>query len=258
MKKLLIFSTLLLVTNTLFAQTYDYTAIVNSAEEKNKPTEYIEYFDNGKISLKTFKDKDGKLNGKTILYYENGNKFSEGILENGKENGKWVFYYENGNKKCEGILENGKKQGEWKWYLESGGWVNSTETYLNNVLHGPYKEYYGNLSYKTTGQFTNGKKDGIWKKFFENDQKSYEYYKDDNIYKIEHFYKNGSKLFEGDVTNGIAQIVIYTKAGKKTSEGKFDVTKKIKLGDWKYYDENGNLTKIETYKDGKVVSTKNL
>lgn len=218
--------------NLAFAQ---YTTIVKSAEENNKPEEYIEYYDSGKVLLKSFKDKDGKINGKTTVYYENGNK--------------------NG----EGMLENGKQQGEWKYYLENGELVSSTETYLNGVLHGSYKEYYENLSYKKTGQYTNGKKEGIWRSFFENDQKRYEYYKDDNVYRVEHFYANSNiTMFEGDITNGIGQMVKYTKAEKKESEGKIDISKEIKLGDWKYYDKNGNLTKTETYKEGKVISTKTI
>jgi len=254
MKKLLLIASLLIGSNLTLAQN---TAIVEAAEEKNKPEEYIAYYESGKVSLKSFKDKEGRTNGATIAYYENGNKQSEGMFVNDQLQGEWKFYWENGRRQAEGMFENGKKQGEWKFYLESGGHVNKTKTYLNGVLHGPYREYYENLSYKETGQYTNDKKEGVWKYYYENDQKRYIYYKDDNLYKIEHFYANSNNLmFEGDISNGIGQMVTYTKAGKKESEGKADQVKNIKLGDWKYYDENGNLTKTKTYKDGEVVSEK--
>jgi len=231
MKKLLLFTTLLIVSNLASAQ---YTTIVKAAEERNKPKEYIEYFENGNTALKSFKDKDGNLTGKTTLYFENGNK------------------------RAEGMVENGNKQGQWSYFKENRG-IESTETYLNGVLHGPYKEYYDISNYKTQGQFSNGKKDGIWRHYFENDQKLYEYYKDDNMYKLEHFYANSNIIMlEGDITNGIGQMVKYTKEGKKESEGKYDLKDKIKLGEWKYYDENGNLTKTDTYKFGKLVSTEKV
>lgn len=92
MKKKLILITLLLLSNIVLAQ---YTTIVKAAEEKNKPEEYIEYYDSGKVSLKTFIDKEGKLNGKTTVYYENGNIKAEGEYDNGEKNGMWRYYYEN-------------------------------------------------------------------------------------------------------------------------------------------------------------------
>lgn len=232
MKKNLLLITTLLFTSIVSAQ---WTEIVEIAEEENKPKEYYEYYDNGNVALKAFKDKDGILNGLAIIYYENGKKHSEGLIE------------------------NDKKQGEWKFYLEKGGFVNTTKTYLNDILHGPYREHYGNLSYKVKGQYTNGKKDGTWKTFLENGQKYYESYSDDNLYYIKYFYANSNNLiYQGGVTDSIAEIERYTKTGKISSEGKFDLTKNIFIGTWNYYDGDGTLVKKEKYKNGEVISTEKV
>lgn len=232
MKNNLLLITTLLFTSIVSAQ---WTELVEMTEARNKPEEYYEYHDNGNVKLKAFKDKDGSLNGLAIIYYENGKKHSEGILE------------------------NGKLQGEWKFYLEKGGFVNTTKTYLNDILHGPYKEYYGDLSYKVTGQYTNGKKDGTWKTFLKDGRKYYESYSDDNLYYIKYFYtKSNIILYQGAVTNSIAEIERYTKAGKIESEGKFDLIKNIFIDTWNYYNGDGDLIKKEKYKDGKVISTEKV
>ena len=219
MKKLLIFSTLLLVTNTLFAQTYDYTAIVNSAEEKNKPEEYIEYYESGQVKFKGFIDKDGNANGITTYYYENGNKQAEGMFENNKLQGEWTYFKENG------VLT--KKE---KFTL---GELNSS------------KQYYQN------GQL-----------------KREEYYMIGIKLRVKYYYNNGNLHIDQQSAN-YPSITMYYENGEKQAVGNLKIDSKgeiitdeneglIKLGDWKYYDENGNLTKTETYKDGKVVSTKTI
>jgi len=40
---------------------------------------------------------EGEWNGFLVLYWENGNKFSEGLYEDKKKEGKWVSYYESGD-----------------------------------------------------------------------------------------------------------------------------------------------------------------
>ncbi|MBN2867902.1 MAG: hypothetical protein JXK08_04460 [Flavobacteriaceae bacterium] len=219
MKKLLIISTLLLVTNTLFAQTYDYTAIVNSAEEKNKPEEYIEYYESGQMKFKGFIDKDGNANGITTYYYENGNKLAEGMFENNKQQGEWTYFKENG------VLT--KKE---KFTL---GELNSS------------KQYYQN------GQL-----------------KREEYYMIGIKVRVKDYYNNGNLHIDQQSAN-YPSITVYYENGEKQAVGNLKIDSKgeiitdkneglIKFGDWKYYDEDGNLTKTETYKDGKVISTKTI
>lgn len=57
--------------------------------------------------FKVFKDKDG-------------NKISEGYLEDGKPNDYWITYYSNGNKKSEGNRKNFLLDSTWTFYHLNG------------------------------------------------------------------------------------------------------------------------------------------
>ena len=48
----------------------------------------------------------GRLNGKYVSWYHNGNKKSEGVLENGYRNGRWMIWDSTGRKRMERIYKN--------------------------------------------------------------------------------------------------------------------------------------------------------
>ena len=89
--------------------------------------------------------KQGKLNGKSILYYADTNKeaevteykndikdgiylkyfpdgklMTEGFYRNGQFHGEFVVYHENGTFEIKGRYNNGLKEGNWDYYNESG------------------------------------------------------------------------------------------------------------------------------------------
>lgn len=51
-----------------------------------------------------------------------------------------IEYHENGMLESIGLLEGGKKQGTWKYYDERGILLREID-YLNDQIHGQYKEY---------------------------------------------------------------------------------------------------------------------
>ena len=63
---------------------------------------------------------DGKLDGKMISYYKNGQIKNKANYKDGLSDGKWTFYYENGQIKEEGIFKDGNKIGKWTTYHENG------------------------------------------------------------------------------------------------------------------------------------------
>ena len=52
--------------------------------------------------------KDGKPDGLSISWHENGQKWSEGNWNNGKKEGLWVTWHENGQKEMETTYKDGK------------------------------------------------------------------------------------------------------------------------------------------------------
>ncbi|MEN8227646.1 MAG: toxin-antitoxin system YwqK family antitoxin [Bacteroidota bacterium] len=137
------------------------------------------------------------------LYYESGEKMSEGEMQKGRETGKWVCWHENGNLKSIGYYSDGQPDSIWHWYDESGI-STSTGRYRHGVENGTWMYYYHDGVVSDSGAYQDGLKEGLWKYYHEIGQlKSAVIYKADkmngekilwsasgNIVKVEHF-ENG-------------------------------------------------------------------
>jgi len=86
---------------------------------------------------------NGKKDGLSISWYENGQKADERNYRNGKQEGSgaygeaglWISWHPNGQKHLEGNYRNGKKEGLWiDWYL------NSQKSSEGNYRNGKEKE----------------------------------------------------------------------------------------------------------------------
>ena len=61
--------------------------------------------------------KNGKIEGKGIYYYNNGNRYV-GDFKNEKREGKGIFYWNDGNR-YEGDFKNGKIEGKGIYYFNN-------------------------------------------------------------------------------------------------------------------------------------------
>lgn len=106
--------------------------------------------------------------------------------------------------------------------------------------HGKWKEEYssdeGTLI--AVGKYKNGEKVGIWKTTLNN------------------------QLFQKDkIKKNITKTKIYHQNGKlmQSGQSKMEVSKNERhwyyFGDWKFYNEKGNLQYIKKYEDGKKVDS---
>ena len=59
--------------------------------------------------------KDGKKDGLTTYWYEDGQKKQEANLRDGKGDGLWTKWYENGQKKSEANFKDGKLMSAVAW-----------------------------------------------------------------------------------------------------------------------------------------------
>ena len=81
------------------------------------------------------KMKDGKKEGKWMVWYENGTKKEEHNFKDGKKEGKWMVWYDNGTKKEEHNFKDGKKNGLTTEWRKNG--IKERETqYLNDEVYG--------------------------------------------------------------------------------------------------------------------------
>jgi len=144
------------------------------------------------------------------------------------------------------LNSKGQKEGFWKENLD----YQITETYYHNgVKSGIFKAFSKNKELSCLGEYHNGEITGIW------------YYFGDygHIMMIQkNFQKNTYQTPAEHHAQGICPYrcycVGYYPNGNKESEGillwnispESDFT--FEYGEWKYYDENGKLTKTKVFK----------
>ena len=100
---------------------------------------YILSRDSQTISHK-FTFKEGRLHGKAVNYYDNGNIKSQGYYNNNNMVDKWEFRNEQGNKIYIVNFRNDSMNGEFISYYLNGN-VKEKGTYLDNSKKGDWIYY---------------------------------------------------------------------------------------------------------------------
>ena len=139
--------------------------------------------------------------------------------------------------------------------FHTNGQLVTKENYKNGELHGLFEDFLDNGQLKQKGHYKNGKKLGTWERFHKNGKL---------MHKIN--YKNGRKegLFrdlwifypriynERKFLNGAnGPFQIFNEKGQLIQSGIFRHGKLH--GHCEFFDEEGNLTKTETWENGKLI-----
>ncbi|MEG0136270.1 MAG: toxin-antitoxin system YwqK family antitoxin [Cetobacterium sp.] len=83
---------------------------------------WLSFYSNGKIkSIENW--KNGELNGKYILYSEDGYKTFQTYYLKGKDHGLFKLYHDNGKLHIVGNFYNGQAIGIWNYYNERGNLI---------------------------------------------------------------------------------------------------------------------------------------
>lgn len=202
-------------------------------------------------------NKNDKLDGPAICYYQNGQRASEGSFKEGKTEGKSISYYENGEKKREEIYKNGKIEGPVLEYYSNG--QKKAESFLkDDKKEGTFISYYDDGQKKFETKYANGKEEGEAISYHENGTvKSVVLYKKGVLEgdAIE-FHKNGKKYKEftyvNGKTNGKGQI--YNEKGEL--EKVINIRNGSLEGETLFYTPDGKVYKTVVYKNGKARSVK--
>jgi len=183
---------------------------IGDYKDKNPPSAFENGFKEKKVIKKTYYES-GKL--KSLVPYNSKSNLKDGL---------WKSYYENGQLQYTVLYVNDKEEGEEKLYREDGS--------LLKILHRHNGKTISADIYNEKQQLIriieviDGK--AVVKstyKYFEHEG----YYVENNTNGlIRAFYNDGALLLIGKSKN------------------------KKQIGEWKYYDKNGNLVKKETYVDG--------
>lgn len=240
----------------------------NDKQEKTGPWEF--YHANGNIRVKGIY-ANGKPEGKSSSWYDNGQKADESFYKDGELEGLSTEFFYNGLLRKVSHYKAGKKEGEETGYTSNGvkeyvahyvndaeeglvtnyyknGKIDNEATYKNGNPYGAYKSYYLNGSPKLEGSFKDGIRDGVWKEYFNSGQvKSISNYvagKNEGSYVS--YYWNGQPMVKSNYV-------------KDKLEGKFeDFDNDGKLYSDSYY-ENGKLKELKFYnKAGGTISIDNI
>jgi len=167
-----------------------------------------------------------------IEYYPNKMVKSEVPLVNGKENGLKKVYFENGVLQETCCMKDDIPVGTIN-YFDKNGQLRKIETRNDNgIADGLYIEFFPNGKINFYSNISKGKKEGKMYGFYENGQLRYETcFKNDKFEGIQYqFYPMKNIFWEYFCKNG------------KTE------------GELKYYDKNGEIAKICTYKNDSIIN----
>ncbi|CAN5394475.1 toxin-antitoxin system YwqK family antitoxin [soil metagenome] len=195
-------------------------------------------------------DAAGVKQGHWLEYYDTGELRGEGDYKDGVKVGSWKYLYENQKTEQIGKYDNkGRPTGTWKWYFDNDQ-ILREETYTDGLRNGTMTEYNEAGTIITQGEYVDGLKEGHW--FFQIDD-----YREEGDYTAgerngewKHTYTaSGNKRFQGTFINGQpdGKQTWWYENGRVWQEGKFVYGRKD--GDWKYFDEEGYMSLVVTYKD---------
>lgn len=197
-------------------------------------------------------DPEGRRQGEWKEYYETGELRAKGTYRNNRREGEWVFYYRDGKVEQYGNYVKGLADGEWKWVHPNGnvwreeifyegkeeglaieyndtGMVVAKGTYVDGEREGEWLINVG--EHREEGEYRLGRRNGVWKFYFRNEKLKYE-----------------GKFVDGR-EEGVHRTNYENGSVKLLARYKFGDAE----GDWVYYNEEGQVVRVETYARGKVV-----
>ena len=139
---------------------------------------FIDYYLNGKKEGEGYLF-NGKLKGKRLLFYPDGNLSDEIEYENGLQNGVEKRYFKDGVLMQTGEFKNGKEIGVWEMYHPNGQLKQRSNFNENGKMDGESNSYYSTGEVKGKSKYINGiyQKDKLKDKAFELYNQSQELYK---------------------------------------------------------------------------------
>ena len=189
-------------------------------------------------------------NGPYISYYQNGEIFEKGKIENHNLGSEWTKYFDNGKIDWTKKLVNGTG---WNYWYYRNGQISDANFHAKGKTHGEVKTWYENGQIKEISHWKNGIQDGTYETYYENGKpkEKVNWINDKRDGKSESWYENGQK-----------EQVLFYKAGLEDGEvlqwhlnGNRKAILKFILGqvDGKgtTYFENGKIKAEGFYKDGK-------
>lgn len=127
--------------------------------------------------------RNGILHGSQKLYFPDGTLKESGEYDLGRKTGIWKTYNPNGTRSSSETYKDGELNGTAMTY-NSDGFPVSQACYINGKLSGRYTRFNRDWSVSHTGTYKDGKMDGIW-----------EYYRYDGTLSLKELFRRDKKLY---------------------------------------------------------------
>jgi len=114
----------------------DFPVIIGQFKDGKRDGRWLMYWENGNLR-NVINYNSGIINGFYSSFYESGIIESKGEYLNGKENGNWSYFHENGAPSQTCVMKSGKKNGEAKYFYNTGE-LETIINYSNGIENGIY------------------------------------------------------------------------------------------------------------------------
>lgn len=141
--------------------------ILTCTDKKLKPFSGVFIVRNGNLIREMTHCKNGKPDGISKLYYNQGQLKEKNMFKKGRLNGLSKLYYDNGQLKAESFFKNNQLNGVVKTYDQNGN-IQEEVHYKNNRIEGALKTYYENGQLKTENTIKDDQPVGTGKLYYEN------------------------------------------------------------------------------------------
>ena len=237
----------------------------------------FEMYDEKKIKNEV-EFKNGKQDGQTIAFNEDGSINRLYHFKDGEEHGDFEDYDHGWNSTGIkiGKYKNGKYEGVLTGYFtlkdpitkkeiqgpKGKGNVEYIKNFTNGLKNGSYIAYYENGKTEREGNWVNDKADGVWKFYYEDGSiRTLENNKNNGrICEFKEYYKNGKLQREGTwIDEGIGTLQADGILKTYYEDGKLAIIRNMKNGqvngELKEYYRNGNLKQEGMYLNGMLQGT---
>jgi antitoxin component YwqK of YwqJK toxin-antitoxin module len=214
---------------------------------------YKAYFKVGEKNLEYyFPYKNGQIQGEALEYYANGDLFEKTYYVSGNKNGLKTGFHFNQQIASEINYANGELNGSYKSY-HTNGKPNEVGQSLDGFYNGPWKMYYSDGTLQTEYSYKNGKLNDLYT-FYDTDGKLfYDFvYRKGEMIAFTFYNKDATVLKKGKKKKGEFYYEGFTPKGNKKAEGLYDISGG-KMGEWKFYTNNGILINKGDFEEGKVI-----
>tara|TARA_Y100000385_G_scaffold285903_1_gene346756 strand:+ start:285 stop:2831 length:2547 start_codon:yes stop_codon:yes gene_type:complete len=222
-----------------------------------------DYFKSGQIQntleRATFIDLNDNDNwifdGKSLIYYNTGEKEREFSYVAGKIEGLHKTFYKSGRLKIVKNYEKGILQGEYNSFHESG--ANYIKfNYINGYIEGDWISYYESGDVEQTVEYVNSKKQGLLKDYKISGGLNFvKRYENGIVLSSESFYDSGKTkniwTFKDGKLNGTSKK--FYESGELKNVWNY-LNDELNGKSFTFF-RNGNEAEIDDYKNGEIINT---